>query len=195
MAFTTKKPDRGPSPSADASNIQGNFDFWDTAFAVNHVAINESFQGDHTYVVFQKLSSNPKVSGNHNTLFAVNATSKVDTQPQLFFKMPKYYTKIENNAMQMTYNQVNVAGPQFQSFLPGGYLLYFGSESNINLSVTITLVPEPKEILLAIATPNNLSGSGPPFDVRTTILTNKTFKIDTDSTGSNTFGYVVVAQA
>lgn len=195
MAFTTKKPDRGPSPALDASNIQGNFAAWDTIFAVNHVAINQRFQGDHSYVVFQRQSSDPTGQTNYNTLYSKNAAAKIGTEPQVFINIPKYLPTIPSTPMQLTYSQVNAAGPQYQSFLPGGYVVYFGSEANINLTRTVTLTPEPTKILIAIATPNNFSSvGGPPWSVRTNILTNKTFSINTESTGANTFGYIAVAQ-
>jgi hypothetical protein len=200
MTYSHIKPDAGPSPALDASTIQTNFSQFATIFAVNHTLINDASQGEHEGMVFQLQSADPGVTQDLAVLYCKNATSKSGTQPQLFVQIPKFLpnqndtTQAENTGMQLTYNSVNTAGPVYQSFLPGGYLLYFGSTSNI--AVNITLSPAPTQIVMAIATPNNLTSIGTPipFDVSTQILSNSTFKINSAlASGIYTFGWIAIA--
>lgn len=202
MNYSFIKPDAGPSPALDASIIQNNFSEFGTIFSNNHTALNLNNQGGHEKVILELQSADPGVSQDLAVLYAKNATSNLGTQPQLFVQIPKFLPNqndpnlVENVGMQLTYNTVNTAGPLFQSFLAGGYLIYFSSTSNI--AVNITLSPAPTQILMVIATPNNTTGGiNPlPFDVSVQIINSNTFKINSASaTGVYTFGWVAIAKA
>jgi hypothetical protein len=202
MTYSFIKPDAGPSPKLDAPIIQTNFSQFATIFANNHTALNVKNQGDHEKVVLELQNADPGVSEDLTVLYAKNASSNLGTQPQLFVQIPKFLPNqndpnlAENIGMQLTYNTVNTAGPLFQSFLAGGYLIYFGSTSNI--AVNITLSPAPTQIVTVIATPNNMTSIGTPipFDVSVQIINNSTFKINSQSaTGVYTFGWVAIAKA
>lgn len=204
MTYSFIKPDGGPSPKVDVVQIRTNFSQFATIFNGNHTALNNTNQGDHENVILTKQTADPGVTQDLDVLYCKDATSQAGTQPQLFIQIPKFLpnqfdtTQAENTPMQLTYNSVNTAGPVYQSFLPGGYLLFFGSTSNI--AVNITLSPAPTKILIAIATPNTMTTAGTPipFNVSTTILTNSTFKINSTLNGSGpviaySFGWMAVA--
>jgi hypothetical protein len=195
MTYTPTKPDQGPSPYLDAPKIQANFSVFNTAFSANHVSMNTFKQGDHLGVIIQKQANFPGLVKDSVVLFARDTTSKIDTQPQLYIKIPQFLpNKVQNRAMQLTYNKVNIAGPQYQTFMIGGYLVYMGTETgntapNTIISTQITLVPAPTTILMAIATANTFntksSGLGPePFDMFTKIDNNAQFTVSSSANGS-----------
>ncbi len=159
MTYNPKIPKATASPKDSASPIQVNFNQYVSIFSrtaggviYNHIAFNDIHQGKHAAVLMDKVSNPPGVTQDLSVLFNKNAISNAGTQPQLFAQIPKFLptkndtTKADNAAMQLTYNQVNTAGPtQFQSFLIGKYLIYFGSSSS---GVTVTLTPTPTKILM-----------------------------------------------
>lgn len=205
MTYNPKKPDPGKSPLLDAPTIQGNFAAWASIFANNHAGMNIANQGDHLGVIFTNQSSAPNITQALDVLFNFNAPSATTggVQPQLFLKVPTFLPT-ENDTtqsptisrMQLTYNTVNVAGPQYQSFLSGGYVLYTGTT---NATGVVTLSPAPTTILMAIATSNTLAGSLPiigavPFQVGTQVLTNSTFRINSTASGSFTITWWALAK-
>jgi len=101
--------------------------------------------------LIENSPSDPGVTQDLDILYNKNADSVAGAQPQLFVQIPKFLptnndtTNADNIGMQLTYNQVNIAGPQYQSFLIGGYLIYIGSSLT---GVTVTLTPTPAEILM-----------------------------------------------
>lgn len=207
MTYIPTKPDSGPSPLLDASTIQGDFSIWGTVFANNHVGMNMKNQGDHTNVIFTNQASGPPITQDLAVLFAKDATSAGPvTKPQLFVKVPKFLPTTQDpeapsiinpSAMQLTCNTVNTVGPQYQSFLPGGYLLYMGSISNVSTSTLVTLSPTPTKILLAIATIDKVLPAGTiPFLISTNLSTTNTaqFTIFTNATTPNTVQFWAVAQ-
>lgn len=209
MAYIFNKPDQGPSPLLDAPIIQGNFASYSAAFAstaigvkYNHTPLNDPNQGDHEVVLMELQASDPGVNTDLVSLYSKNSTSAVSTEPQAFVQIPKFLptindtTNAENIGMQLTYNKVNIVGPQYQSFIAGGYLVYIGSTTDITL--TITLSPVPTKILVAIATPNTMTtaGTSQPFTVSTTILTPSTFKINSGlGAATYKFTWMVIALA
>jgi hypothetical protein len=198
MTYSPSKPDRGPSPLLDVGQIRTNFSVFGTKFNVNHTAMNDVNQGDHESVVLVKQTSTPSVNQSLAALYCKDIKSKASTQPQLFARIQKFLPNkgdtnpAKNDPMQLTYNQVNVAGPVYQSFLPGGYLLYFGSVSgntapNVKIAQTVILSPAPTKILIANAVPNTMTSAGTPipFSVSTTIntSTNDRFVINSLANG------------
>ncbi len=194
MSYIIAKPDSGPSPFLDAPTIRGNFDSYNTIASTNHIALNQTNQGDHGTVILQNQSTAPTKIVDEVDLYSKDATSNAGTQPQLFVTIPKFLpsdndTTTVNSSkipMQLTYNQVNIAGPQYQSFLPGGYLIYFGSFSGVTAGIaatsdTITLTLVPSKLLVAYATFQTLKSAAPNpvFEVATTILSNSQFKVTT----------------
>ncbi len=205
MTYNSTNPPSTTSPKDSASLIQTNFSQFDTIFsnmvlgvAYNHVALNDFNEGKHAAIIFQRQTTDPTITQNLDVLYCKNATAATGTTPQLFLRIPKFLptildpSKDANNPMQITYNSVNTAGPVYQSFLAGGYILYFGTTSNI--AVNITLSPSPTKILVAIAEPNNLTTSGTPtpFSVSTQIISTTQFKINSNATGVYSFTWMAI---
>ncbi len=202
MTYVPDFPPSTESPKDTQVQFQTNFASYATVFNVNHSALNSTNQGDHEAVLLEKQTSDPAVVDDLVALYCKNAVSNVSTQPQLFARILKFLPNQSNpstrpnDPMQLTYNTVNVAGPnQFQSFLPGGYLLHFGT---VTATGTVTLSPIPTKILIAIAIPNNMTTVGTPIpnDVSTNILSNSQFQIlSTLATGVFSFCWITISQA
>lgn len=205
MTYSILKPDSGPAPSIDVNQIQTNFSqfasiFSRTVLGINygHTALNLPNQGDHESVIMQRQTSDPGVTSDYTVLYSKNSTSAAGTQPQLFAQIPKFLptsldpTDAPNNPMALTYQSVGTAGPVFYSFLPGGYLIYFGAASGT--PATVTLSPAPTKILVALATPTTVLGSGGPRACATSILSATGFVI-VGETGSTTFKWMAIAYA
>ena len=202
MTYNPNIPIGAVSPQNQVPAIQTNFSQFNSIFEKNHTSINTTNQGDHERIILEIQNSDPDLIGNINILYAKNATSKAGTQPQLFFKIPIFLpTMLDpstpgNLPMQLTYNSINTTGPVYQSFLPGGYIFYFGSTTNI--AVNIILSPVPTIILMAIAYPNTKTTAGTPipFNVSTQIISNMEFKINsTLGTTPYSFTWMAIAQA
>lgn len=208
MSYVKTKPDPGPSPKDDASIIQGNFASFASSFANNHVALNAQNQGNHSTVIFENQTVDPEVINDLVALYNKDASSNIGTQPELFSRIQKFLPNkfdtvpAENNPIQLTFNKVNTAGPVYQSFLPGGYILYFGTVTDI--SVPVILSPIPTLILIAIAVPYTLTSPGVPFpyNVSTEInnVSHDRFMIFSTLNGLGPvnpykFGWLAIAQA
>lgn len=208
MTYTPIKPDAGPSPLLDAPKIQTNFSQYAAIFSstiaginYNHTALNDANQGNHEVILLQRQTTDPTVEGNETILYCKNATSNAGTQPQLFLRIPTFLpTQFDarvstNTPMQLTYNEVNTAGPVYQSFLVGGYLIYFGTVNAI--PSTVTLAPAPTSIVIAIAAfqktliPNNVAA-----DIRTQILNTSQFQINSTTPPAGPFivSYVAIGK-
>lgn len=204
MTYTPLKPDAGPSPALDAPIIQTNFSQFSAKFSstalglnYNHTAMNNAGQGNHEVVLTEKQTSDPTVEGNEVILFVKDATSNAGTQPQLFLRIPKFlptqydWKTAPNISMQLTYNEVNTAGPVYQSFMAGGYLVFFGTTTNI--AIPITLSPAPTSLLLAIAAFQQTNISNTPADIQTTIQSNSQFLItSTNPPTGYTASYIAI---
>ena len=196
MTYDPNTPQAQPSPAAMQAQIQTNFAQWAAQFVKNHSAMNSSNQGDHEAVIMQNQSADPVVLQDLVALYTKIAPAFTQSQPQLFAKIKQFLPLVANLGVQLTYNTVNLVGPnQFQSFLPGGYILYFGT---VNIVGVVTLVPAPASIICAIAIPNNLTTIGTPIpnDVSTFPISNSQFQIlSSTATGAYTFTWLVIAKA
>ena len=196
MSYILKKPDAGPSPALDASIIQGNFAAFATVFATNHIALNNVFQGDHSFVYINNRTNDPGVTGNFTVLYAKDTLSNAGTEPQLYAQIPTFLptdrdsTKAENLGMLLTYNTVDTAGPQYQSFLPGGYFIIFGTQTGmtvpgVKISDQVILTVKPTKLLAVFPSPYTLTTSSPKgFNVSAVIDGTDRFTIY--STGNGT---------
>lgn len=218
MTYSPIIPQGPPSPKNQVLSVQTNFSQFASIFSTvsggvtyNHTALNDPNEGDHESILMTLQSVDPLVDQNLDVLYSKNASSNLGTQPQLFLRIPEFLpTSLDpsspgNPPIQLTYNSVNTSGPVYQSFLPGGYLFYWGTDSgttikNVPISDTITLSPVPTKLLIAIAIPNTLTSGGTPipFDVSTQILTSSTFTINSTGNGngnpiSYTFTWMAIA--
>lgn len=197
MTYSTVKPDAGPSPSLDVGQIKTNYSTYLTVFGRQHLTLNDPKMGQHKVITMQKQDDDLPVLKNSVVMYPKNVTSKVNTQPQLFFRIPKFLpNEVPNTPMQLTYNTVNTAGPVYQSFIPGGYLLFMGMVTDI--SFDITLPTDTNGILVAIAASNTVKGATRIQNtVYTKVLTTSSFKIGSNlATGTPySFSYIVIARA
>ncbi len=201
MTYSPIVPQSGPSPAATQAQIQTNFAEFALKLLVNHSAMNSKNQGDHEGIVLEKQTVDPGVVEDLVALYCKDVISQASTEPQLFAQIKKFLptsidgTPAPNTPMQLTYNTVDTVGPnQFQSFLPGGYLLHFGSTTATG---TITLSPAGSAILMAIATPNNMTTSGTPtpFTISTAIVNNSQFNIFSNATGVFSITWLAISKA
>lgn len=202
------------SPNTSSSPIQVNFAQFQAIFSTltagvnyNHMPMNDPNQGKHAAILMENESTDPGVTGDYTVLYNKNAVTKASTQPQLFVQIPKFLpttgdtTNAPNDPMQLTYNSVNIAGPQYYSFMPGGYLIYFGSTNNI--AASIVLSPVPTAIVCAISLPTATgsasNGGGTrtniPYDSNVVVTQPGTVKINSSrAPGGATFFYLIIAQ-
>lgn len=204
MTYNKGIPLGNNSPANQVVGIQTNFSQFASIFSsslaganYNHRAINSDNQGKHESVIFQNQAGTPFFNGRYISIFSKNATSKASTEPQLFYKLPVFLptpqdpNKPGNGAILWTYNKVNTAGPIYQSFLMGGYLLYFGQVSALG---DIILSPSPTKIVMAMAYPNTFSGPQ-PFSVNVNIKNTNTITIFSNASGAFTFTWMAIANA
>lgn len=205
MTYNPNSPNGTQSPKDQVVQVMTNFSQFAAIFSstvagvvYNHTALNLQKQGDHESIIITNQTIDPTIE-NAVVLYAKNATSKAGTQPQLFYKTPQFLPdEINpdtpgNPPVQLTYNTVNIAGPVYQSFLPGGYLFYFGTRTGAG---QITLSPQPTKILIAIAYPNELTTVGTPVpdDVSVQITSNFQFNIISSSAQlTDTFTWLAIA--
>lgn len=191
MVYDRRKPDPGPSPEVDASQIQENFEDYDLAFGLNHVPMNSFNQGSHEAIVFKKRNSGPTNVISEIALFNRDVIPPTSFS-ELFVKIPKFLPtqndsrQADNVSMQLTFHKVNTAGPQYQSFLFSGYLIYLGSGSgmtagaNVNTSDTITLMlPTPTKILVTLPVANSKNSANEPMRITANITGTNTFDVIT----------------
>jgi hypothetical protein len=201
MTYSPITPQSQPSPAATQAQIQTNFAQYALKFLVNHSALNTKNQGDHESVVLEKQASDPGVLQDKVNLYCKDAVANSGTEPQLFAQIMKFLptstdgTDAPNIGMQLTQSTVDTVGPnQFQSFLPGGYLLHFGT---VTATGAVTLVPGGTQILTALAIPNNMTTSGTPtpFSISTAITASNTFNINSNATGVFSITWLAISRA
>lgn len=200
MTYSPITPQSQPSPAATQVQIQTNFSTFASIFALNHTALNTKNQGDHEDVILEALPSDPSVIDDLVSLYSKNAVAKSGNQPQLFTQILKFLPTANdpnnpgNPGMQLTQSTINTVGPnQFQSFLPGNFMLYFGT---VTANGTVTLNPAPTTIHSVVAFSNNVVG-GLPTRVSVVVnqTTNASFDIFSNASGSFSFTWIAIATA
>ncbi len=184
-----------PSPAAIVAQIRTNFSEYADAFDNNHSSINSSNQGKHTNVSLQRQAVDPVIEGDFADLFSKIVNANFGLSQQIFSMIPQFLpNELPNDPMQLTFNTVDSVGPQYQSFIAGGYIVYFGQTNNI--ATTITLSPAPTEIVCVIANSNTLNTSINPNDIGVVINANQfQFNITSASAaGFYLFTWVAIAK-
>jgi len=166
VTYNPNIPQNLPSPKVITSSIRTNFSEYANIFDNNHEAINNSNQGKHTNVILQEITD-PNVLDNLVSLYGKSITATSGTTQEMFAKILQFLPSDKPNIpMQLTFNQINTAGPQYQSFLAGGNIVYFGQTSNLPADNPITLSPTPSVLLCVIANANTFaSPQAVPYDV------------------------------
>lgn len=201
MTYTPDQPQDLPPPDVATTNIRNNFITFANVFDNNHEALNSSNQGKHTNVILQQQLSDPSITGSFDSLFGKSAVAASGTFQQAFVKIPQFLTPDKpNNPMQLTFNVVNIIGPQYQSFLIGGYIIYFGTIPSANtINTQITLVPAPTKIVCVIPNSTKFAAVGinptKPIEMSVTVNNASQFTINsTFPTGTGDINWVAIAQ-
>lgn len=178
MTYDPTIPNDLPPPNVIVDQIRTNFSQYAAVFDNNHVALNSTNQGKHSNVILQRQISDPVIEGDYDSLYSKSVTSNSSTSEELFVRIPQFLPNQQpNDPIQLTFNSVNTAGPQYQSFMAGGNVVFFG-QTNV-VPITITLSPAPTSILCVIANSNSFTtvGTPIPIDVGVQVLTNTQFRI------------------
>jgi hypothetical protein len=169
MSYNPNIPVDNDSPANQVTKIQTNFSSFNTIFGTEHGDLTIADQGKHEAIKLKLQISDPGVTNDYDVIYSKNTTSTAfGITPQLFLQIPEFIANVINSPMQLTYNAVNTAGPQYQSFLPGGYVLYFENITGVapsaaNLVFNITLSPTPTSIVCPIAYTNSMTTVGTPI--------------------------------
>jgi len=194
MTYSPTEPQDTPPPAIAVNQLQTNFAQFGTIFANNHTALNNTNQGKHEAVIFQQQTSDPGVTDDYDCLYCKNVTTASGSFNELFLQIPQFLSaQYPNRPQQLTYNSVKTTGPQYQSFLPGGYLMYWGSVNSV--PSTITLSPLCSGIASVVVSAHNFTSVGTPipFDAYAFVTGNNTFNIESSlATGAFTITYVAI---
>lgn len=201
MTYNPNIPEDLPSPDIATTLIRTNFSQYANVFDNNHAAINDSNQGKHTNVILQQISD-PDVTDNLDSLYGKTAVAASGTTQEIFAKVPQFLPVDKPNLpMQLTFNVVNTAGPQYQSFMAGGYIIYWGTipSATPTINTQVTLVPAPSKIVCVIPNPTKFAavGGNPtrPVLVSATVNNSSQFTINaTFPTGTGNVNWVAIAQ-
>ena len=143
MSFTPGIPRSGQSLGNSRPQVQGNFDYINTAFAINHVAFNASGVGKHKFMQMPEQVSAPTTLANEGALYTKEAQSITN----LFWRQESNGTEV-----QLTGIAPLAAGNGY-STLPGGMIIQWGSTgavgSSLNVSYNITF---PNSIFSTVIT-------------------------------------------
>lgn len=139
MTYSPNSPLPQNSPKQDQPQIKTNYGQWDAVFKENHTALNSNAQGTHSEVVFKNQTVDPDITGTWGTVYSKTGTG-VANQPNLFWRTFKFLPDQDNNPIQLTFNQVVKIGTQQQSFIAGGYIVYFGTATSSGAGV-VTFAP------------------------------------------------------
>lgn len=190
MTYDPNTPNADDSPAVQQPQIKTNFSqlasiFSSTAGGVtyNHTPFNNGNQGKHEAIIMEDQVTDPDVTNDLVSLY--------NKDGQIFFRLLQFLpNNIPNFPTQLTFDSVNTAGPDFQSFLPGGYIFYFGT---VTEGVQKTVSPVPSELLIVIGTPN--TGVNPLFPVGTTVVQPDKFTINSTGSGLGaTFSYIAIGK-
>ncbi len=163
MTYDPNQPQNQPPPDTGINSVRNSFSSYANIFDNNHIALNANNQGKHSNVILQQQSGDPSVESGFDALYSNVASTNLGSTLEIFAKIPQFLSSDKpNNPEQLTFHTVNIVGPtQYQSFLPGGYVLYFGTVTgnvvNAPLTALVTLVPAPTKILCVIANPTRLA--------------------------------------
>lgn len=194
MTYDPKITQNLPAPAIIVDQIRTNFSQYANVFDNNHIALNANNQGEHTNVIMQQQANDPEIDGDYADIFAKVVSAAFGDSLQIFAKIPQFLpNNLPNISEQLTFNTVNTVGPQYQSFIAGGYIVYFGSTTNI--ATTITLSPAPTRIVCVIANSNSLNIlTNNPNDVGVVVLNNFQFNITSSAPNPYIFTWVAIAK-
>jgi hypothetical protein len=189
MTYDPNTPNDSDSPANQQPQIKTNFAqlasiFSSTSGGVvyNHSAFNTGNQGKHEAIILEDQVTDPDVENDLVSIYNKGG--------QIFSRVLQFLPNaIPNFPTQLTYGTVNTAGPDYQSFLPGGYILYIGTAT---VASQKTLSPACSELLMVIGTPNN---GTTVLDVGATIVQPNKFTLNsTLAPGAYVFSYIAIGK-
>jgi len=189
MTYDPNTPNADDSPANQQPQIRTNFSQFASIFSLlsggviyNHSALNTGNQGKHEAILMEDQLTDPVVDDEFVSLY--------NKDGQLFSRIQQFLpNEIPNFPVQMTFGQVDIIGPQYQSFLSGGYILYIGSSIK---STTVTLIPACTELLTVIVTPNTGTSN---FGAGVTITQPNMFVINsTGFGGAYVFNFIAIGK-
>lgn len=184
MTFDPTIPTDLPPPKIAVDELRLNFSEYATVFDNNHIALNATYQGKHSDVILQRQLLDPIISGDFDSLYSKSVVTTSNTSDELFVRIPQFLPpEFPNIPMQLTFNSINTSAPEFQSFMIGGYIVYFGKITTVPFLVT--LVPTPSEILCIIANGNSFTSIGTPIPIDVAVL----------KSGVNNFQFTITSAA
>lgn len=182
--YNPSEPQDLPPPSVAVDTIRNNFASYADVFDNNHIAMNAANEGKHSQVILQEQVIDPTINSNFADLFSKIISAQSGFSQELHAMIPKFLPNNKpNTPQQLTFNQVNTAGPnQYQSFIAGGYIVYFGkvTQAGVAAAITVTLVPAPTEIVCAIANSTTIISSSTFFyaPVAVNVINNFQFNVN-----------------
>lgn len=148
MSFTPGIPKSGQSLGNSRPQVQGNFDYINTAFAINHIAFNSSGVGKHKFLQMPEQSPNgPATLVDEGALY-----TRPSAGTQLFWRPEN--TLATGTQIQMT-NIPPVNSASGYTFLPGGMLLQWKTST-----LTSGLTP--------VTFPTNFDAATFPYSIQLT---------------------------
>ncbi len=207
MTYNPNQPSSSSSPTSSVASIRTNYAIFASIFSnqvlginYNHMPLNDVNQGKHAAVMMLNVGV-PYPASLSGTVLGLKSVNTVGAgnHPQLFVKVPRFLPTTldttpqpQTSEMQLTYNVVNLAGPIFQSFLPGGYILYMATTTTTGSNITVT--PTPTKIVMVQAVCQATRVSKIPFQCNVTVTQPDKFLITSDAPALSNFRYMVIAQ-
>ena len=119
MTFTPNIPTTGQSLGNTRDMIRNNFTNYNDVVSVNHVAPNDPNQGKHNFLQMPDQAAAPTTAANELGLYSKDVAGN----SRLFLRQ-------ENNGAEIQMSGINpVANINGNTFLPGGILMQWGTES------------------------------------------------------------------
>lgn len=200
MTYSPSEPTDLPPPSIAVDQIRTNFSEFDAIFDNNHIALNASNQGKHSQVILQEQQIDPTISGNFADLFSKIISATSGFSQELHAMVPKFLPNRPNTPQQLTFNSVNTAGPVYQSFIAGGYIVYFGKVTQVGAAAAllVTLSPIPSEIVCVIANSTTVVSTSTFFyqPVAVNVINNFQFNVNPsgNAPGAQDFYWFAIAR-
>lgn len=129
MAYDPRPNASGDTLVGSRDAIRTNFTILQTVLNENHVDIDETGAGKHSFLQMPEQSSAPATDSNEGGLY----TKVADSVTNLFFRQES-----SGDEIQLTAAQTPLAATAGNTFLPGGLLLQWGKVASPSTSGQVT---------------------------------------------------------
>lgn len=195
MSYTTGIPRDGQSLGNSKPQVRGNFDYINTAFAINHIAFNSAGVGKHKFLQMPEQGSIPTTIANEGGVYAADKGGFTN----LFWKQESGggdSSKNQGESIQLTNITPSNSTPG-RSFLPGGMLIQWGSVttsgngSNTPVTYNVPFDAIAYNVQLTFAQTVNTIAT---LSVRTSNYTNAGFEIHQSGAGNFLVFYLAIGK-